>query len=185
MTLIQKAAGRGCVSAACIVLSGFLSCLGASAQAEEFAGPSFRKGLWRFDRMVANGGGSATLPSATFVSSQQVTRCVDPTNAMRETFKAVVIGGCRSVTPEKIGNRYVFSLRCDFMGPARTTIEVQGESAYVEINEFIASKPPKTETIIARRLGDCGESRPEAIALDSPAIDHFSLSSAASTPVKR
>ena len=185
MTLIQKVTGRGCVSAACIVLSGFLSCLGASAQAEEFDGPSFRKGLWRFDRMVANGGGSASLPSATFVSSNQVTRCVDPTNAMRETFKPAVIGGCRSATPEKIGNRYVFSLRCDFMGPARTTVEVHSDSAYVEVNEFITSKPVKTETIIARRIGDCGESRPEVIALDPPAIEHFSLSSAASTPVKR
>ena len=71
------------------------------------------------------------------------------------------------------------------MGPARTTVEVHSDSAYVEVNEFIASKPVKTETIIARRIGDCGESRPEVIALDPPTIEHFSLSSAASTPVKR
>ena len=182
--MTQKDTGRGCVLAACMVLSGLLSCFSASALAQEFDGPSFQKGLWRFDRMVSNGG-SATLPSATFVSSNQVTRCVDPTNAMRETFKPAVIGGCRSATPEKIGNRYVFSLRCDFMGPARTTVEVHSDSAYVEVNEFIASKPVKTETIIARRIGDCGESRPEVIALDPPTIEHFSLSSAASTPVKR
>src|SRR5258705_9191580 len=104
---------------------------------------------------------------------------------MRETFKPAGIGGCRSAVPEKIGNRYVFSLRGDFMGPAKTTIEVQGETAYVEINEFIASKPPKTETIIARRIGDCGESKPDSIALDPLTIGHFSLSSAESKPVKR
>ena len=184
MTLIQEDAGRGCFAAR-IVLLGLLSFLSASALADEFEGPNFRKGLWRFDRMVSNGGGSATLPSATFVSSHQVTRCVDPTLAMRETFKPAVIGRCRSAMPEKTGNRYVFSLRCDFMGPARTTIEVQGESAYVEINEFIGSKPPRTETIIARRIGDCGEPRPDAIALDPPAIDHFSLSAAELTPVRR
>lgn len=156
----------------------------APAAAQPFDGPAFQRGLWRFERLLSNGGGGANLPAATFVSSHQVTRCVDPTNAMRETFRPVVIGNCRSAKPEKTNNRYVFSLRCDFMGPARTTIEVESEAAYVEINEFIGSKPSKTETIIARRIGDCGDPNPPVIALD-PSVGRFGLSAAESRPVRR
>jgi hypothetical protein len=158
---------------------------GTSASADEFDGPSFQRGLWRFERMISNGGGGANLPSATFVSSQVVTRCVDPTNAMRETFKPAAIGNCRSAKPEKTNNRYVFALRCDFMGPARTTIEVESATAYVEINEFLVTKPSKTETIIARRIGDCGDGAPAAVALDTPPAQGFGLSSAESRPVRR
>jgi hypothetical protein len=158
---------------------------GTSAFADQFDGPSFQKGLWRFERSLSNGGSGANLPSATFVSNQVVTRCVDPTNAMRETFKPAVIGNCRSAKPEKTDNRYVFALRCDFMGPARTTIEVESATAYVEINEFVAGKPPKTETIVARRIGDCGDAAPAAVALDAPPTQGFGLSSAESKPVRR
>ena len=159
---------------------------GSSAFADEFDGPSFQRGLWRFERMISNGGGGANMPSATFVSNQVVTRCVDPTNAMRETFKPVAIGNCRSAKPEKTNNRYVFALRCDFMGPARTTIEVESDAAYVEINEFVASKPRKTETIIARRIGDCNnDGTPAAVALDARPAQGFGLSSAESRPVRR
>jgi hypothetical protein len=159
----------------------------APVAAEEFDGPTFQRGLWRFERSLSNGGGSAHLPSATFVSSQQTTRCVDPTNAMRETFRPVAVGNCRSAPPERIRNRYVFSLRCDFMGPARTTIDVESDTAYVEIHEFIASKPPRKEMIIARRIGECGDSNPGAVALDpsTPEIGRFGLSSAQSKPVRR
>ena len=126
------------------------------------------------------------MPTATFVSNQVVTRCVDPTNAMRETFKPFAIGNCRSARPEKTNNRYVFSLRCDFMGPARTTIEVESDAAYVEVNEFIASRPLKTETIIARRIGDCGnEGVPTAVAVGAPLNQGFGLTSAESRPVRR
>jgi len=153
--------------------------------ADPFDGPTFQKGLWRFERSISNGGGAANLPSATFVASHETTRCVDPTNAMRETFKPAAIGSCRSAKPEKTGHRYVFSLRCDFMGPARTTITVESDTAYVEINEFIMSKPPKTETITARRIGDCVQPGQEAFALDSSTNSGFELSSSESRPVRR
>jgi hypothetical protein len=159
---------------------------GTSAIADPFEGPSFQRGLWRFERMISNGGAGANLPSATFVSNQVVTRCVDPTNAMRETFKPGAIGNCRSTRPEKIDNRYVFALRCDFMGPARTTIEVESDTAYIEINEFVASRPVKTETVIARRVGECSsDGAPAAVALEAPAVQGFGLSSAESKPVRR
>jgi hypothetical protein len=130
--------------------------IGTAVKAEEFDGPRFQRGMWQFERTLAHVGSSPALPAATFMIKQQMERCVDPTEAMKETFRPTVIGSCRSVRPERIDNRYVFSLRCDFMGPARTVIEVESDSAYIEVNEF-TSKPQKIETVTARRIGDCKE----------------------------
>ena len=168
-----------------VILLISLTLSSAPALADDFDGPYFQRGLWRFERTISNSGDSRDLRSAMFVSNRQVTRCVDPTNAMRETFKPVMIGNCRSAKPEKTHNRYVFSLRCDFMGPARTTIEVESDTAYVEINEFIGSKPPKTEIIIARRIGNCEGANPGTMALDPPTTGGFGLSAAESKPVRR
>jgi hypothetical protein len=84
-----------------------------------------------------------------------MTRCVDPTEAMKETFKPLSVGGCHSVKPEKLDNRYVFSMRCDYLGPVRTVIEVEGDAAYTEINELTVGNFPRKDTVIARRIGDC------------------------------
>jgi hypothetical protein len=126
-----------------------------SAGAEEFAGPSFRSGMWEFERTLEHTGSLPTLPQATFSTKQQVARCVDPTEAMKETFRASSIGGCQSVKPRKLDNRYVFTLRCDFSGPVRTEIEVESDAAYTEINEHTVGKFLRRETVIARRVGDC------------------------------
>jgi hypothetical protein len=135
------------------VALGFVS----AAEAQEFDGPRFQRGMWRFERTLAHTGASPALPAATFAVKQEVRRCADPTLAMIETFKPTEVGACRSVKPEKTGNRYVFSLRCDFMGPARTVIEVESDTAYTETHEFVAGKPKRTETIVARRIGDCDD----------------------------
>ncbi len=82
-------------------------------------------------------------------------RCVDPTESMKETFKPLTVGACHSVKPEKVDNRYVFSMRCDYLGPVRTVIEVEGDAAYTEINELTVGNFPRKDTVIARRVGDC------------------------------
>jgi hypothetical protein len=126
-----------------------------TASADEFAGPSFRSGMWEFERTLENTGSLTPLPQATFQTRQQVARCVDPTEAMKETFRSSSVGGCQSVKPEKVNNRYVFSLRCDFTGPVRTEIEVVSDAAYTEVNEVAVGKFLKRETVIAHRVGDC------------------------------
>src|SRR6266404_2418665 len=81
------------------------------ALAEEgFGGLTFRKGLWKFVR---------TLEIVTHSNSRQkllereMTRCVDPTIAMKTTFSSAPFGSCHSANPEKVNNRYIFSNRCD------------------------------------------------------------------------
>jgi hypothetical protein len=53
---------------------------------------------------------------------RDMTRCVDPTQAMKATFASASIGSCHSSRPEKVSNKYIFSDRCDYMGPVNTII---------------------------------------------------------------
>jgi len=144
----------------------------ATVRAQEFDGPRFQPGMWAFERTIEHVGPSSRLPNATFASRQEMLRCVDPTEAMKETFKSSSVGDCHSVKPEKLGNQFVFSLRCDFTGPVRTVIKVDSESGYIETNEAAAGKFLKRETVIAHRVGDCG----------APAAD-YELASAESRKV--
>jgi len=124
-------------------------------KAEEFAGPSFRRGMWQFERTLEYTGPSTQPPPTAFSIRQEMRRCVDPTESMKETFKPLNVGACHSAKPERLDNRYVFSLRCDFIGPVRTVIELEGDGAYTEINELTVGKFPRKDTVIARRVGDC------------------------------
>jgi hypothetical protein len=76
---------------------------------------------------------------------EEIKRCVDPSISMQETFRPVSVGNCHPTRPEHAAARYVFALRCDYMGPVRTTIEVQGEGAYTETNEVRVGQYPRTE----------------------------------------
>ena len=130
------------------VIAG-LGCLIFPATAIASDWPKFRKGVWQFERtLVANGNGS-------ILSKREMTRCVDPSDAMKETFRSVSVGSCRSSRPERVANKYVFALRCDYMGPVRTTIVVESDTAYTEVNELQAGSFPRTDTVIARRISEC------------------------------
>ena len=101
-----------------------------------------------------------------------MTRCVDPTHAMKATFSSSSIGSCHSSRPEKVNNKYIFSNRCDYMGPVSTVITVQSDEAYTEVNQVTVGKLPRTDLVIAKRIGDCREDR---AALSQPSdlpIEH-------------
>jgi hypothetical protein len=127
-----------------------------------FGGPTFRKGLWKFVRtleIVTQSSGSQKL------LEREMTRCVDPTHAMKATFASAAVGSCHSSKPEKVNNRYIFSNRCDYMGPVSTVITVQSDEAYTETNEIRVGLKRKDQ-VVARRIGDCHE---EHAALGQPA----------------
>ena len=127
-----------------------------------FGGPTFRKGLWKFVRTVEIGTRSNGRQK---LLEREMTRCVDPTHAMKATFSSAAVGSCQSAKPEKINNRYIFSNRCDYMGPVSTVITVQSAEAYTEVNEMNVGLPRK-DLVVARRVGDCQE---EHAALGEPA----------------
>jgi hypothetical protein len=133
-----------------------LSILPLGAQPQAYDGPIFAKGLWRFERSLEVSSRNAEMPRSKHVRvDPAVTRCVDPTEAMKETFRSATIGQCQSTAPEKGKNTYRFAKRCDHLGPVITTITIESPTAYREINETLAGASKK-ETVVARRLGDCG-----------------------------
>ena len=67
---------------------------------------------------------------------QEMTGASIPTEAMKATFASASIGSCHSSRPEKVSNKYIFSNRCDYMGPVSTVITVQSDEAYTEVNEL-------------------------------------------------
>src|SRR6478609_11763042 len=80
----------------CFVLALVLSATLLSSQAqagEAFGGPTFRKGLWRFVRTL-----EIVKPQDVrqTLLEQEMTRCVDPTEAMKATFASASIGSCHS-----------------------------------------------------------------------------------------
>ncbi len=125
---------------------------GADNGSDTFKGPSFRKGMWRFVRtleLVV----SEKLHQRLF--EREMTRCVDPTVAMKLTFSSPAVGGCTSSQPEHADNRYTFANRCDYMGPVRTVITVHNDESYTELNELKVGGYPKVDYVVAKRIGDC------------------------------
>jgi hypothetical protein len=122
------------------------------AKADDFAGPTFRKGLWHFVRtldMVAH------RKSKHRLLEREVTACVDPTVSMKATFASPSVGSCVSARPEKKDNQYTFANRCDFMGPVSTVITVHSDESYTEQNELSEGQLPRVELVVAHRIGDC------------------------------
>jgi hypothetical protein len=129
--------------------------LASRAQADDsFEGPSFRKGLWHFVRtldVVRN-----TNKNVKYrLQEREATRCVDPTLAMKATFSPAPIGTCVSDKPEKVGNKYIFAHRCDYMGAVSTVITVTSDESYTEVNEISLGEHPRTDRVEAHRIGDC------------------------------
>ncbi|WGS22781.1 MULTISPECIES: hypothetical protein [unclassified Bradyrhizobium] len=126
---------------------------GAAAD-ESFGGPTFRKGMWRFVRTLEIVTSSNVRQK---LLEREMTRCVDPTQAMKATFASPSVGSCHSSKPEKISNKYIFSNRCDYMGPVSTVITVLSDEAYTEVNKINVGQAPRTDRVVARRISDCHE----------------------------
>ncbi len=134
-------------------LAAFLTSSRAPAVAGEIESPHFQKGLWNFQRTIER-----LRPSPDpnlLLAREDVTRCVDPSLAMKAIFASPRVGNCNTAKPELVGNRFVFPVRCDFMGPVRTEITVESDVSYTETNLLTAGNFPRKDTVVARRVGDC------------------------------
>lgn len=149
------------------------------AEANDIESPSFRKGLWNFQRTIERIR-EAPHPNQLLVQ-EEMTRCVDPSLAMKAVFASPNIGNCSSSKAQQIANRFVFSNRCDFMGPVRTEITVESDVSYTELNVLTVGSFPRRDLVIARRVGDCDTS---AGYRPSTTSDGFQLSSSSSRRVK-
>jgi len=129
-------------------------------EASQTEAPSFRKGLWRFVRTL-DVVRTANKNVKYRMVNQETTRCVDPSHAMKATFSPSSVGSCVSDKPEKVGNKYTFGHRCDYLGAVSTVITVHSDESYTEVNEVSAGDSPKTDHVTAVRVGDCGDEKAE------------------------
>jgi len=134
-------------------VAGLLAGTPSRVTAGEVEHPTFRKGLWSFQRTIERIHGPSERNS--LLHKQQMMRCVDPNMAMKAIFASPSIGRCHSSKPVRIENRYVFAVRCDYMGPVRTEITVDSDTSYTEVNVLSVGSQPRKDIVIARRLGDC------------------------------
>jgi Protein of unknown function (DUF3617) len=151
-----------------------------AAKADPLETPQFRPGLWTFQRTVERVREAPQLNQ--LIVSEEMTRCVNPTLAMKHIFASPPIGNCTSTKPERIDNKYVFANRCDAMGPVRTEITVDSDVSYKEVNELKVGALPRLDIVVARRVGEC-----DAVAGYQPSTtsDGFQLSSATSRPARK
>jgi hypothetical protein len=147
--------------------------LSSQAKADDgFEGPSFRKGLWHFVRTLDL---VVHRKTRQRLREREMTRCVDPTVAMKATFSSPSVGNCVSAKPEKSDNKYTFSNRCDYMGPVSTVITVNSDESYTEVNELTVGTLPRTELVVAKRIGECEEDAQKsagALAHSAGALSH-------------
>ena len=174
-----------------------LSALPMGEQPLAYDGPTFSKGMWLFQRSTEFVTKHWVLPNARRVKLEQpVVRCVNPTEAMIETFRQVSIGACQSTKPERQKNAFIFAKRCDYLGPVKTVITVESETAYRETNELLTSASPKRDIVVARRLGDCGSTPDlgsaalgakavEALASESPRLEGSEFEASAAKRIDR
>lgn len=141
------------VAAACALLA-------TSSESFAYDGPTLRSGLWKFERTLeTDGKPTDRLQTSGLSIARQMTRCVNPTQALKAEFTArftpLRVGACDTKDLQKTDTGYVFQKVCGGAAPVKTEINVKSDSAYTEINEGSIGKISTKETVVAQRVGDC------------------------------
>jgi len=126
---------------AAIVIAGF-------AQANDW--PVFRHGMWNFVRTIESGAGGGR--------SSANKKCMNPTEDMKQQYRANVQAGCTVSPVTNAGTAYTFVATCKLQGQpveSRSTITVEGDSAYRIRVESKAGGQVTKESLVATRSGDC------------------------------
>jgi hypothetical protein len=145
-----------------LVIAATVCALFAS-KSESFAydGPVVRSGLWKFERTLeTDGKRTDRLQTSGLLIDREMTRCVNPTAALKLEFAPLQFGTCSAKDVRKTDEGYVFLKVCAGTAtPIKTEINVESDSAYIEINQGTIGKIASKETLVARRVGDCHPSR--------------------------
>jgi hypothetical protein len=121
-----------------------------------YDGPTFRSGLWKFERTLeTDGKPTDRLPTSGLSIDREMTRCVDPTSAVKAEFTPSHFGTCKTKDVRKTDGGFVFQKTCGSDLPVETQIDVKSDSAYTETNQGSIGKISTKETVVAQRIGDC------------------------------
>jgi hypothetical protein len=119
-----------------------------------YDGPTFRSGLWKFERTLETDGKETNrVQTSGLPIAREMTRCVNPTSAMKAQFTP--FEACKPKNFRKTDGGYVFQKFCGSGAPIETQIDVRGDSAYTLINQGNIGKMSTKETVVAQRVGDC------------------------------
>jgi hypothetical protein len=143
-----------------LALAAAVALLAATPACFAYDGPTLRSGLWQFERTLETDGKPTNrLQTSGLLIDRQMTRCVNPTNALKaqfiKKFMPLGIGTCNIKDSRKTDDGYVFRKICGGAAPVKTEIDVESDSAYTEIHEGKIGKIPTKDTVAARRVGDC------------------------------
>ena len=128
-----------------------------------YDGPTFRSGLWNFERTLETDGEATNrLQSSGLSIAREMTRCVNPTRAMKAEFTPLRVGACNTRDLRKTDQGYAFERICGGGAPITTEINVQGDSAYTQIIQGNIGKMSSKEIVVAHRVGDCDRRREQS-----------------------
>jgi hypothetical protein len=121
-----------------------------------YDGPTFRSGLWKFERTLETDGKPTNrLQTSGLLIDREMTRCVNPTSAIKAEFAPLPFGACKTKDLRKTDGRYVIQRICGRGAPIETQIDVKSDSAYTEIIQGSIGKTSTTDIVVAQRVGDC------------------------------
>ena len=109
--------------------------------------PQLKAGLWQFSRS------SSTAPAGTAAMSNQ--KCIDPTKLFSEKPQ---MESCKFSPMTRSGNTYNFTADCtihDTPLTSKTSIVVDGDSAYTMTVDSHGGGMTTKEVLTATRIGDC------------------------------
>jgi hypothetical protein len=137
-----------------LAITAALALFSPGSESFAYDGPTFRSGLWKFERTLeTDGKPTDRLQTSGLSIAKQITRCVNPTRALKAEFTP--LNACNTKDTRKTDDGYVFQKVCGGGTPIKTEIDVRGDSAYTQINEGNIGKIPTKETVVAQRIGDC------------------------------
>ncbi len=139
--------GHAAAAVAMAAVAASLATPGA-AQANEW--PTFRHGMWNFVRTISSSsGGGQSIANK---------KCMNPTDDLKRQHQASTQAGCTVSPVTRAGTAYTFVTACKLQGQAvesKSTISVEGDSAYrIRVESKVAGQTT-TETLVATRSGDC------------------------------
>ncbi len=156
-SLVPRRLMLAAIAAACVLF-------GAGSESFAGDGPTFRSGLWKFERTLeTNGEANDRLQTSGLPIARQMTRCVNPTLELKEELTPTKVGACNTRDLRKTDDGYVFEKICGRAAPIKSEINVKSDSAYTEIHQGNIGKLSTKETVVAQRVGDCDPDKPASV----------------------
>src|SRR5258708_3944087 len=123
------------IAAACALLA-------TSSESFAYDGPTFRSGLWKFERTLeTDGKANDRLQTSGLPIARQMTRCVNPTLELRAEFTPLKTGGCSTKDLRKTDDGCVFQKVCGDAAPLKTESCVKADRAYTQIHQPSSNDP--------------------------------------------